>query len=87
MGKGPCKSCKKEVDMQIGDHVRTDPIWTFTNKISFKGTLVDIGTPTLRGTVDAMGKPCSRTHRVKLDIPWGEYEYLSFCPEDLQVGK
>ena len=75
--------------MHKGDRVRVTRLWREVNgNVSeLTGKLVEVISPKFSGTVSATGKPCRRTHQVKLDKPFLKHDYLTFCPEDLEKIK
>lgn len=68
-----------------GDRVRTNANFIAANGYGVAGLVVEIVNPDQHGTLSSWGSPCKRTHRVKLDDPFlGKWDYLTFCPEDLE---
>jgi hypothetical protein len=87
VGTWRCGDCEKEV--RTGDRVKVTAAFRATNgNVSeLTGKLIDILPPKFTGTISATGKPCRRTHQVKLDKPFVGRDYLTFCPEDLEKTK
>lgn len=81
--------------MIVGDEVKTTAAWSEMYVANLRGRIIEIVTDPRRirpGTLNAYGKLCSRTHRVKIypDCMEAEmfvnFNYIAtFCPEDLEL--